>query len=117
MRESKIEQYLVDRVKEIGGVAYKFKSPSHNKVPDRLVLIPSIDLPEDENFPMTMSIHIPARVVFVETKPEGEAATFPKNAHERGQLREHKRIRAIGHRVEVIDSKEGVDEFIREFTA
>ena len=40
MLEREIEKYLVKRVKELGGVAYKFTSPSHRGVSDRVVCLP-----------------------------------------------------------------------------
>lgn len=38
--EKQIERYLVDRVKALGGVAYKFTSPAHRGVADRVVCLP-----------------------------------------------------------------------------
>ena len=38
--ERDIERYLVRRVKDIGGIAYKFVSPAHRGVADRLVVLP-----------------------------------------------------------------------------
>lgn len=40
MRERDIEAYLRVRVKALGGTAYKFVSPGHAGVADRLVLLP-----------------------------------------------------------------------------
>lgn len=40
MRESDIERHFVRRVKALGGVAYKFVSPSHRGVSDRIVCLP-----------------------------------------------------------------------------
>ena len=40
MLEKQIEAYFVKRVKEIGGVAYKFTSPAHRGVADRVVCLP-----------------------------------------------------------------------------
>ncbi len=40
MRESTIEKYLVAQVKAIGGMAYKFTSPAHRGVADRVVCLP-----------------------------------------------------------------------------
>jgi hypothetical protein len=40
MRESTIERYLTQRVKQEGGVAYKFTSPSARGVADRIVCLP-----------------------------------------------------------------------------
>ena len=40
MIENDIEKYLVRRVKQMGGLALKFVSPSMAGVPDRIVMIP-----------------------------------------------------------------------------
>ena len=40
MLEKEVEAYLVRRVKERGGVAYKFVSPAHRGVADRLIVLP-----------------------------------------------------------------------------
>ncbi len=41
MLEKQIERYLVDCVKALGGVAYKFTSPAHRGVADRIVCFPN----------------------------------------------------------------------------
>ena len=41
MRESTVEKYFKESVKRIGGVSYKFKSPSQRGVTDRIVCLPS----------------------------------------------------------------------------
>ncbi|MEM5442450.1 VRR-NUC domain-containing protein [Serratia marcescens] len=85
IRESTIEQHLVKQVKAAGGTAYKFTSPGHRSVPDRLVLLPG------------------GRAVFVECKAPGEQP-------QPDQAREHDRLRALDFDVVVLDSKnlEGV---------
>ncbi|MDT8715458.1 VRR-NUC domain-containing protein [Clostridium sp. 19966] len=88
MRENVIEAYLRDRVKSSGGKAYKFVSPGNTGVPDRLVLFPS------------------GRIIFVELKSPGKKPTAI-------QLLQHKKIRALGFEVLVVDSKEQVDELIK----
>ena len=40
MRESTIEARLVRRVRERGGLCYKFVSPGNKGVPDRIVITP-----------------------------------------------------------------------------
>jgi hypothetical protein len=90
MRENVIEAYLRDRVKEIGGRAYKFISPGNSGVPDRLVLLTG------------------GQSLFVELKAPGKKSTAM-------QLLQQKRIKALGFQVFVIDSKEKVDEFINIF--
>lgn len=80
IRENSIEDHLVKEVKKAGGIAYKFISPGRRSVPDRLVLLPD------------------GKVIFVECKAPGEKPTA-------AQLREHKKIRALGFTVRVLDSK------------
>lgn len=41
MLEKQIEAYLVKRVKDVGGRAYKFTSPAHRGVADRVVCLPN----------------------------------------------------------------------------
>lgn len=99
MRESDIEDYLVRRVKAMGGEVRKLQWVGRRGAPDRLVLLPDPG---------------PGKGVFnnswwVELKAPGLAATFPADAHERQQHREHERMRAKGQRVVVIDSLAGVD--------
>lgn len=88
MEENRIEKYLKKRVSQIGGKAFKFVSPGVSGVPDRIVLLPG------------------ARSVFVELKAPGEK---PRPI----QLHRIKQIRALGFRVEILDSKDAVDKFIR----
>lgn len=88
MRESTIEAYLRDRVKELGGKAYKFVSPGNDGVPDRLVCLPG------------------GRVVFVELKAPGKKPT-------KLQELQQNRLKQMGFDVWVIDSKKAVDDFIR----
>ena len=88
MLESNIEKYLVCRVKELGGRALKFVSPGHSGVPDRLVCLPG------------------GRVVFVELKAPGKK---PRPL----QVAAHRELENLGFEVFVIDSKQGVDDFIQ----
>jgi hypothetical protein len=88
LRENIIEGYLRNKVKAMGGKAYKFVSPGNSGVPDRLVLLPG------------------GRSIFVELKAPGKETTAK-------QLLQHKKLRALGFTVLVIDSKEKVDEFIK----
>ena len=39
--ESKIENWLVEQIKQMGGIADKFTSPANPGVPDRLVIMPN----------------------------------------------------------------------------
>lgn len=90
MRESAIEGYLRDRVKALGGKAYKFVSPGNAGVPDRLVILPS------------------GIVKFVELKAPGKKPTPLQEA-------QHRKIRKLGFEVFVIDNKGEVDKFIDHY--
>lgn len=105
MRESDIEKYLVHCVKRIGGEVRKVKWIGHDGAPDRVVMIRSEE-------PSLVDAGFPHTLIWVELKRPGLAATFPKDAHERKQYREHERMRKMGQRVEVIDSFEGVDRLL-----
>jgi hypothetical protein len=87
MREKAIEAHLQKRVKELGGRAYKFESPGNAGVPDRIVLLPG------------------GKVFFIEMKAPGKKSTVL-------QQKQQTRIKNLGNQVLVIDTKEGVDQFI-----
>lgn len=87
MLESIIEKYLVSEVKKQGGTAYKFVSPGHAGVPDRICLLPN------------------GMVFFVELKATGKT-TRPL------QDRQIERIRTYGQRVYVADSREKIKEIL-----
>lgn len=89
MRESTIENYLVERVKQIGGEVRKVKWIGRRGAPDRLVMLLGVS-------------------VWVELKAPGQEA-------EPHQLREHERMRAMGQKVEVIDSIAGVDKLFSRY--
>lgn len=90
MLEKTIEAYLVAQVKKRGGIPYKFVSPQRRSVPDRLVVFPG------------------GRICFVELKQKGKKPTPLQAA-------EHERLRALECAVFVIDSKEGVDEWLSSY--
>lgn len=81
MLERQIEVAMIKAVEAVGGVAYKWVSPSRPGVPDRIVFLPD------------------GRIVFVELKAPGKKPT-PL------QAKVHAALRALGQRVEVIDSLE-----------
>lgn len=87
MRERDIEDYLVKRVKAMGGQIRKVQWIGRAGAPDRLVLLPE------------------RRSVWVELKAPGAKPTLQ-------QIREHNRMRRLGELVEVIDSLEGVEELL-----
>jgi hypothetical protein len=92
MRERDIEAHLVRRIKELGGTAYKFVSPGHNGVPDRLICFPG------------------GRVYFAELKAPGKEPTLL-------QLAEHRRLESLGFKVLVFDSIEHIDIYIKRWAA
>ena len=102
VRERDVEDYLCRRVKAMGGEVRKVKWIGRNSAPDRRVML----VPEAGPWPW------PNSCLWVELKRPGGKATFPKDAHERAQHREHERMRRFGERVEVIDSFEGVDALL-----
>lgn len=87
IRESAIEKYLTDEIKKVGGIAYKFTSPTRRNVPDRLCVLPK------------------GLTVFVECKAPGKKPSP-------GQEREMKRFTDKHHLVFVVDCKESVDKLM-----
>lgn len=85
MLERDIEQALCKRVKLIGGMCEKFTSPSRRAVPDRIITLPN------------------GQIVFVECKRPGCKPTAQQEL-------DHARRRAMGCRVIVIDSLEGIED-------
>jgi hypothetical protein len=90
VRESIIEAYLVARVKAMGGEVRKVQWIGRRGAPDRLVMLP---------------MRVCDSAIWVELKATGVPA-------EGYQVREHNRMRAMGQRVEVIDSIQGVQELL-----
>jgi len=88
MRESKIEDYLVQQWEKVTkGICLKFPPLFYAGFPDRICLA------------------YPGLIVFVETKATGGV---PRKL----QAKRHDMLRRFGFRVEVINSKEAVDGFI-----
>lgn len=110
-KEETIEAYLGRRVREIGGEVRKVQWIGRKSAPDRLVMLP-VRLPRIVEPFSPFAPPKPPCFFWVELKRPGLAATFPKDAHERAQHREHERMRAFGQTVLVIDSKEGVDALL-----
>ena len=96
MKESAIEKHLVQRVKALGGEVRKVQWIGRRGAPDRLVMLPR---------QMTQMDIWQRSAIWVELKAPGAKA-------EPHQLREHTRMRAMGQRVVVIDSIEGVEELL-----
>ena len=85
--EKAVERKLVELVKANGGMCIKMLCDQLIGLPDRLCLFPN------------------HKIVFVELKTTGQK---PK----RIQVYMHKKLRALGFRVEIIDTIKGVEQFI-----
>jgi hypothetical protein len=97
MRERDIERHLVKRVKQLGGEVRKVEWIGRRGAPDRLVMLPPTD--------GVCYLRMRTATTWVELKAPGVPA-------EDYQLREHARMRALGQRVEVIDSIEAVESLL-----
>ena len=89
MLEKQIEAYFVKRVREIGGQAYKFTSPAHRGVADRVVCLPG------------------GVVWFVELKAAGGRLSPLQQVFQSDMAR-------LGQRYACLWSKEHVDGWISE---
>lgn len=106
MRESTIEDHLVDVVTALGGETRKVQWIGRRRAPDRVVMLPlrtsiSPSGTRVEQYPST---------TWVELKNPETIKHFPSNAHERAQHREHERMRALGQTVLVLGTKEQINE-------
>mgnify|MGYP004702544923 CR=1 FL=1 len=89
MKESYIEGYLVRKVREQGGLCYKFTSPGNPGVPDRLIITPG------------------GRVIFVELKTDvGRLAKIQK--WQRSEMEKR------GADCRVLYGMDAVKEFLKE---
>lgn len=107
MRESTIEKYLVKRVKDLGGEVRKVAWVGRQGAPDRLVMLPA-----SWRGRRTSGFWDSPTPIWVELKNPDTIRTFPANARERAQHREHERMRKLGQRVEVIGTIEQVDALL-----
>jgi hypothetical protein len=89
IRERDIEKYFAKSVESHGGVSFKWTSPSHRGVPDRIAIFPK------------------GRVVFVEIKRANGKFS---------RLQEHvaKILKSLGCEYASVSSMEEVDEFFKE---
>lgn len=91
VRENKVEKYLDEKIKALGGITRKWVSPGRDGVPDRIVIVRGI-------------------VVFVEVKTaDGDVSP--------SQDREIRRLAESGARVTVVRGHDGVDKFIHRLNA
>lgn len=89
VQEWKVEDRLFKRVKQQGGLAFKFISPGYAGVPDRIVIAPG------------------GRIAFVELKTTGMK---PRKL----QVKRIDMLKKLGCQVYVVDSYESVEEMIKE---
>lgn len=87
MLEKDVERYLVKSVRDLGGACFKWVSPGHVGVPDRVVIRPG------------------GRVAFVEVKRPGQKPT-------KLQMHVLELLRQLGCQAVWVDSKEAVDAFL-----
>ena len=90
--EKQIEAYLVKKVKELGGMAYKFTSPAHRGVSDRIVCLPD------------------GQTWFVELKTEGGRLS-PLQKHFQSEMAR------MNQKYACLWSKQHVDEWIKDAVA
>jgi len=86
VRENKVERYLQERIRKIGGTTRKWVSPGADGVPDRIVILSR-------------------RVFFVEVKTVDGALSAV-------QRREHGRLKAYGANVITVYGETDVDDFV-----
>lgn len=87
MRESMIEQYLIDAVAFLGGETRKVQWIGRNGAPDRVVWLPD------------------GRQLWIELKAPGKTPSPV-------QLREHARMARCGQHVHVVDSIDAVEQVL-----
>lgn len=87
--EKVIERKLVELIKAQGGLCIKLLCDQFMGLPDRMCLLPG------------------RKIVFVEVKTTGQK---PRKI----QVYVHNQLKALGFRVEVIDSIEGVNRLIEQ---
>lgn len=93
-REKQVEERLCKRAREHGGTAYKFASPGRRSVPDRLMMVPCWNWL--------------GATMFIEAKAPGEEPTDKQD-------REHKKLRALGAIVDVVDDYEPIDALFEAY--
>lgn len=89
--ERDVESYLTRSVERLGGRCEKFIPDLSNGMPDRIVMLPG------------------GVLIWVELKngTEEEARKL--------QQMQHRKLRRLGQRVEVVQTKEAVDALLQEF--
>lgn len=91
MLESRVENYLKNKVEKLGGKAFKWAPIGVTGVPDRMVLLPG------------------GRIIFVELKAPGKKAR---------KLQEYraKQLKELGFQVECLDTVEKIDRLFTDWS-
>jgi len=89
MNEKLLEKKLREGVKKLGGIALKFGTSYHTGMPDRIVLMPG------------------GQTSFVELKSTGKKPT-PL------QIKSLEMLAGLGFKAIVMDSQEGLDQFLTD---
>lgn len=87
--EKAIERYLVERVKELGGICLKYSNPNMVGYPDRVALLPE------------------GRTIWIELKSKGRKTS-------KVQAIRIAQLESIGHTVYVADSKESINGIFQD---
>lgn len=87
--EQKLEQQLIQAVRNHGGLCWKFTSPGTAGVPDRIIILPG------------------GHIAFIELKAPGQK---PRPL----QMRRHDQLRQLGAMVRTIDKPHHIQEVIHE---
>ena len=93
-RESDVEGYLLKRATALGAEVRKVKWLDRDKAPDRALFMPG------------------GTTLWVEVKSPSKGPLFPSNAHERGQAREHEKLRRVQQVVVVVHTYHMVDALL-----
>lgn len=93
MTEKQLEQKLIKAAKARGGEAYKFTSPGHNGVPDRIVILPE------------------GKIGFVEVKRPGVGRLTALQKNELDYLL------SMGFKAYVLDDPEKIEAILNEIQA
>lgn len=88
--EKAIEKYLRESVSAVGGLCLKYANPGMTGYPDRLICWPG------------------GTTTWVELKSKGKKPT-------KIQAIRHEELKRIGHHVQVIDCRQGVDRLIEDW--
>ena len=104
MLERDFESYLTTLVKALGGEVRKVQWIGRNSAPDRLVMLPAVYVDG--------CCEVPSATIWVEVKNPTTVRTFPADARERAQAREHERMRALGQTVAIVGTPAQVDAIL-----